>query len=316
MTVPALLVALAMGVAILAPRLLLRRGWTRRSPRTGILAWQAAVLTVLASGVLLAVAAVLPVERVWLDLGHVLHACPEVLRGRYAAFDGSWLRLASLAAAVATLLSLVRATTLRGMAVRRGRVRQRELLAVLARHRDARYAAHVLEHDTPLAYCVPGDGGRVVVTTATVQALDERQLAAVLAHEHAHLDGRHDLVLFGAEVATAAFPWSRFFRTARRELSLLVEMAADDEAVRRSDATTLASALVDLGQRLAPAGALGATGDSLERVRRLLDAPPVLGRGARLTVMGMSLLLIAAPWAIAVVPAWAARLGYCPLPDA
>lgn len=312
MTVPSALVTLALLVAGLAPRLLSRCAWVRRSPRLGILAWQTAVFTVLASGGLLALTAFLPVEQISFDLGHVLHACPEVLASRYQLLDGSWIHITSLAVAAVTFLALSRATITRGLAVRRGRTRQRDLLDLLVRQRDNLHGAHVLDYDVALAYCVPGGGGRVVVTTAALSTLDDRQICAVMAHEHAHLDGRHDLVLFGADVAASAFPWSSFFRRARKELSLLVEMLADDEGARRSDRTVLATALVDLGQAPLPDGAVGASGDTVQRVERLISEPHRLSRLGRAVVVGACLLLLLTPWLIAVAPAWAARSGLCP----
>jgi Zn-dependent protease with chaperone function len=313
-TVPLALVVLALLVATLAPRLLGRATWTRQSPRLGILAWQASVLSVLASGVLLAFTAVAPVDRISFDVGHILHACPEALQRRYQVLDRSWVHLASLLVAAATFLALARALLLQGLAVRRGRVRQRQLIDLLVRRRDSLRGAHILEHDIPLAYCVPGGGGHIVITTAAVAALDERQMTAVLAHEHAHLDGRHDVILFGADVAAAAFPWSRFFRRARRELSLLVEMLADDEASRRSDRTTLATALVDLGQSPPPQGAVAANGDTVERVHRLIHTTAGTTAVRRAVVLALSMLLLASPWVITIAPAWAARSGLCPLP--
>jgi Zn-dependent protease with chaperone function len=311
-TVPVALVALALVVSLTAPRLLSRASWPRRSPRLGILAWQASIFAVLAAGVLLALTALVPVKRVSFDLGHLLHACPAVLRSRYQVFDGSWVHLASLVVATCTALALVRALIQRARAVRKGRVSQRDLLDMLVRQRDSRSGAHILEHAVPLAYCVPGSGGRVVVTTAAVATLDDRQLTAVLAHEHAHLDGRHDLILFGAEVAASAFPWSRFFRRARRELSLLVEMLADDEGSRRSDRTALATALVDLGQSPSPVGTVGASGDTVERVQRLIHPSQGPTGAERLVVLMVSIALLASPWLIALGPAWAAGSGLCP----
>jgi Zn-dependent protease with chaperone function len=313
-TVPLALVALAVIVATCAPRLLAHRNWSRRSPRLGILAWQGSVLTVLAACVLLALTAVVPVESISFDVGHILHACPEVLRTRYQVLDGSWVHLASLAVATVTFLAVARALLLTALAVRRGRGRQRDLLNLLGEQRDTFLGAHGVEHDVPLAYCVPGGGGRVVVTTAAVAALDQRQLTAVMAHEYAHLDGRHDLVLFGADVAASAFPWSRFFKRARNELRLLIEMVADDEASRRSDRDDLVSALVDLGQGPAPYGAVGASGDTFERVARLLDRPPVLSRVRQVALVAFTTALTLSPWLIAIAPAWAARSGLCPVP--
>jgi beta-lactamase regulating signal transducer with metallopeptidase domain len=314
MTVPLALVAFALAVATLMPRVLKRATWPHRAPRLGILAWQTTVLAVLAAVVLLALTSLVPVERVSFDLGHILHACPDVLSGRYQVLDGPWWHLASLAIATGALLALLRAVVLRGRAVRRGRVRQRDLLDLLVRQRDSLHGAHVLQHDVPLAYCVPGGAGRIVVTSAAVEILDRRQLTAVLAHEHAHLDGRHDVILFGADVAAAAFPWSRFFRAARRELSVLVEMLADDEASRRSDRETLATALVDLGQWPAPEGAVAANGDTVERVHRLMHSAPVPTRARRALVLAGSAVLMATPWVIAVAPIWVAQSGLCPPP--
>ncbi|HUR50557.1 MAG TPA: M56 family metallopeptidase [Mycobacteriales bacterium] len=314
MTVPLALAVMALLVATLAPRLLGRARWARESPRLGILAWQASVLAVLACGVLLAFTAAVPVDRISFDVGHILHACPEVLQARYRVLDRSWVQVASLLIATATFLALARALARQGLAVRRGRTRQRQLLDLLVRRHDVVRGAHILEHDVPLAYCVPGGGGHIVVTTAAVAALDERQMTAVLAHEHAHLDGRHDLILFVADVAAAAFPWSRFFRRARRELSLLVEMLADDEASRRSDRTVLATALVDLGQSPAPQGAVAANGDTVERVHRLIHTRSSTTGTRRVVVVSVSMVLLASPWVIAIAPAWAARSGLCPVP--
>lgn len=315
MTVPLALLAFAATVVLLAPRLLLRAAWVRTSPRWGIIVWQAAVLSVLTALGLLALAAVLPVERVWFDLGHLLHACPELLRRRYAWWHPAGIRIVSIVVAALVLAALARATVVSALTVRRTRQRQRDLLALLAHAHDDRHGAHVLEHDVPLAYCVPGDGGRVVVTSAAVEALSDHQLAAVMAHERAHLQGRHDLVLFGADVASTALPWPRFFRTARQQLRMLVEMLADDHAVQVSGIDSLTTALVDLGGATTPHGALGAAGDTLARVQRL-TAPRgrVLSRLRRVGVLTAAALLVTLPWLIVVVPAIAAsRAASCPV---
>ncbi len=315
MTVSLLLVALAVVVATVAPRALTQTTWSRRSPRMGIVVWQAAAVSVVTACVLVATDAFLPVERVRFDLGHLLHACPEVVRRGFSSMGSAWPHLVSLLVAGITLALLLRAVVLRALSVRRGRATHRQLVGLLAGEQDPRFGAHVIEHDVPLAYCIPGAGGRVVVTTAAVDALDQQQLAAVMAHENAHLDGRHDLVLFGAAVASSAFPWSRFFRVARSELSVLVEMLADDRALRVSDRDSLVSALVDLGQWGTPESTLGATGETLQRVQRLAAGSlPKPARLARATVLATSLTLVSAPWVIAVAPAWAARSGLCDLP--
>lgn len=315
MTVPVALAAFALAVAMLAPQLLVGATWVRTSPRWGILAWQAALLGVLSSLVLLAVAAVLPVERVWFDLGHLLHACPELLRRRYSWSHPFGVRIVSLGVAGVVLLAVVRATVVSALTVRRVRDGQRQLLDLLGHAHDGDRGAHLLEHDVPLAYCVPGDGGRVVVTTAAAEALSDSQLAAVMAHERAHLRGRHDLVLFGADVAATALPWPRFFSVARAQLRCLVEMLADDQALRTSDSVSLATALVDLGGVSSPRGTLGAAGDTLARVQRLTAPVPGPSSILRRTVVALTAGgLVLLPWLIVLLPALAARSAEsCPV---
>ena len=52
----------------------------------------------------------------------------------------------------------------------------------------------------------PAAGRPVVLTSAAVEALDDTQLAAVLAHERAHQRGRHHLLVSLAGSLAAAFP--------------------------------------------------------------------------------------------------------------
>lgn len=312
--VPAALVTLSAAVAAGSPRVLAHRTWAQRSPRLGILAWQCAVGCVLSSLALLALTAALPVQRLSFDVGHLVHACGLSVHHHQALLvDGGW-RLVCAVIAVATLLAVLGAALVRGRQVRRARQRQRAVLDLVALERDQMLGAHVLDSDVALAYCVPGGSGRVVVTTAALTALDERQLAAVLAHEHAHLDGRHDWVLFMADVAATAFPWLPFFRHARAQLRVLVEMAADDEAARRQDPLSLAAALAGLGQHAAPEGAVGATGDSVLRVERLIARRRRLSRLQRTAVVVGSGLLLLVPWLVALAPVVGSAVGRCPSP--
>ncbi|MCA1712757.1 MAG: M56 family metallopeptidase [Actinobacteria bacterium] len=269
---------------------------------------------VLASFILLALTAALPVDSVSFDLGHLLHACASVLRHRYVPHASGWISAASLLAALATAVLLLRAVVLRAVAVVRGRARQRQLLDLLGRDLD-QHGAHVLEHDAPLAYCIPGGRGRIVLTTAARARLGPAQVAAVVAHERAHLRGRHDVVLFGADVALTAFPWFHFFRVAREQTAELVEMLADDRAAREAGPGPLASALVGLGTQSPPAASLGASSQmTASRVLRLVDGCHRASLLEQARLMAVSAVVVALPWAIAAVPVWAARAGYCPLP--
>src|SRR3954454_13071860 len=95
-------------------------------------------------------------------------------------------------------------------------------------------------------------------------------MAAILSHEHGHLRARHDLVLEMFTAVHAAFP--RFVRSANAldAVRLLIEMLADDAALRATRPAPLARALVACVSGRPPAGAMAAGGPTtVLRVRRL-----------------------------------------------
>ena len=124
----------------------------------------------------------------------------------------------------------------------------------------------ILDHPVAVAYCVPGvRHARVVVSQGLLKTLTPEELDAVLAHEEAHVSGRHDLVIQPFVAWERTFPFLQPAREATAAVSLLVEMLADDAAARRTSSRTLARALARLGVARAPvpAGALGITGSPI-----------------------------------------------------
>jgi Peptidase family M48 len=75
----------------------------------------------------------------------------------------------------------------------------------------------------------------VILTTAAAQALDADQLDAVLAHERAHLAGRHHRLLALARIGREVFPFLPLMRDAEQQVARLVELHADDAATRARD---------------------------------------------------------------------------------
>ncbi|WP_007513143.1 M56 family metallopeptidase [Pseudofrankia saprophytica] len=121
----------------------------------------------------------------------------------------------------------------------------------------------ILDHPVAVAYCVPGvRQARVVVSRGLLTTLEPRELKAVLAHEDAHVTGRHDLVIQPFIAWQQTFPFLRPAWEATAAVSLLVEMLADDAAARRTNGKVLARALAQLGvtRGLVPAGTLGIRG--------------------------------------------------------
>ena len=148
-----------------------------------------------------------------------------------------------------------------------------------APQRTAPQHAVVLDAPQPAAYCVPGRPATIVLTSAALAILDADQLTAVLAHERAHLAGRHHLLTGLTRGLAAVFPAVPLFTRGPLEVARLAELRADDAAARRSGRRTLVAALLAMGTGAAvPAAALAATGGATAaRVQRLLDPP---GRGA------------------------------------
>jgi Zn-dependent protease with chaperone function len=103
------------------------------------------------------------------------------------------------------------------------------------RHRAVLALAHsapgeplvLLDDPTARAFAVPGTPGYVVVTTGMRALLTDRQFDALLAHEQAHLSGRHHRLARLAGMAAAAHPalwW------VARHVDYLLERAADEQA--------------------------------------------------------------------------------------
>ncbi|MFK5633526.1 M56 family metallopeptidase [Ornithinimicrobium sp. LYQ103] len=141
-----------------------------------------------------------------------------------------------------------------GIDLRRRRARQRELVDLVGeriKHRRPRQhrphprdAVTVIAHANPTAYCLPGRGDRIVLSQAAVDRLAPEELGAVLAHEHAHLLHRHDLLLELFTVLHETVPQRIRSQAALQEVHLLTEVLADRRAAQEAGHTVLARALV------------------------------------------------------------------------
>lgn len=314
MIVAACLLGYAALLALVGPRVLRGGSWAGRAPRLAILAWQALSVSVLASLVLAGLALAAPTAPFDTNLAAVLRACLMALQHGYAAPASVGVALAGLvlAAAVAArsagclVAGLVRSA--------RERARHAEALSLVARACE-HPGAVVLDHATPAAYCLPGRHRAVVLTSAALAALDETQLQAVLAHEQAHLAGRHHLVVGAAAALHRAFGRVALFAQAHEEIARLVELAADDAAAARHGRLPVAAAMVTMASGEAPSMAMAAGGaGALERVRRLVGPARPLGPGAVLAGFALAVALLVVPALAAAAPALAAAgMPACPM---
>jgi len=253
--IPFVLAGLAVLLAWVAPGLMARQRRFRRAPRASLVAWQAVTL----GGILAALVAAPAAVPLFLD-----DATPVA--------EHPWWLLAALVVSALVLGRVLWAGHNVGTVLRRMRSEQRQLVDIVAaRERDGR--VHVVQHPTPTAYCIPGRGSRVVLSQGVLDALPEDQLDAVIAHEEAHLRGRHDLLLEFFSVAHAAVPRPLRSEAALAEVRLLVEALADRAACRRSGEVATARALVALAGSRTPEAALGAGTTAPVRLRLLADGP-------------------------------------------
>jgi Zn-dependent protease with chaperone function len=138
------------------------------------------------------------------------------------------------------------------------------------------------------AYALPGRPGRVVVSGCLLDRLDSDSRAALIAHEQAHLAGRHHLFAAVAWLAAASNP---LLLPVARSVEYTIERWADEHAAavtgdRRLVAETIGQvALLASPRRQRAAGlTLGAVGPGRvslawagpvpRRVAALLIAPP------------------------------------------
>lgn len=273
--------AASMAACLLTAQVLARSTWTWRSPRVAILCWQAVGLALGLSEMGLPIAVGLaPYDR---PTGSALLALgDDLVHGTLPPGLGPvQLSLVALGFGIGGVLLTTTVRTL--LHTVRAQRRHRELLALVARNDPAAPGALVLDHPSAAAYCLPGVKPQVVVSAGTLSLLDRAELAAVLSHERAHAQERHDLVLLPFTALCRALPWFGWVRGIHERVALLVEMRADDKA-RQAHPEALGRALrrfAAAGDKITPAGALGLGDRDLDvRVQRLLvpDRPPrVLG---------------------------------------
>jgi Zn-dependent protease with chaperone function len=300
---------------VLAPRLLLRLAHTGVTPRLGVLAWVAALGSVVASWAAAAGFLLGEVVAGWNRPGRsLIGACFAQLRAVATGRYGFAIQLGVITLAAMTAVTLAVLLARLGRSLLRTRVGTHEhaRMARIAGRRVEGLEAVVLDAPQRAAYCVPGRPHAIVITSAALAALDQRQLEAVLSHERAHLAGRHHLLLAVTRGLGAALPRLELFTAGATEVARLLEMCADDAAARRHGAPTVLRAMLALSSAAPiPRGALGATGvDVLARAERLAAPPRRVRRvRARLLLCGFAVLVALGP--VVTGGLAAAGLSFC-----
>ncbi|KAA0979723.1 M56 family metallopeptidase [Paeniglutamicibacter gangotriensis] len=310
-----LLAGLAILLAWPIPVALSRARWTARSPFAAMVVWQSIAL----AGGLSMIGAMLfwglePLGGTLLD---ALDGGIRLISGNPAANSPGIVHIFALSTAALLgfhlILTLIRAA----WRITRQRSRHRNILRLLTEESTSNPGTLVLDHETPIAYCLPSFSGSItVLSRGLVQRLSPEELRAVLAHEKAHLEQRHDLLLLAFTSWNDALPWLPTSKHSLAAVQELVEMLADDAALREVTPQVLLRALLTVAT-----GALGesdmsnpaalpstATGGapteelSSYRLRRLLTPQPPLSTALRAMIISAAVLLLALPTTMLIAP--------------
>jgi Zn-dependent protease with chaperone function len=303
-TIGAVLLAYAAFVGTVSSRMLGRARWISRAPLLAILTYLAAAWSVLAALGLAGLTLAVHTTALGGGLSHLIGACVIRLRDMYATPGGAAAAGLGLTLTGAVLARTAFTTMTHVRAVRQQALQHAQTARLIGRPEPA-LGATLVDHPQPAAYCVAGPQPTVVVTTGALQALDSAQLDAVLAHERAHLAGRHHRLVAMAKIARQVLPFMPLMRDADAQVTRLAEMHADDTALRSHAPGPLATALVILATPAAPAPSLAAAAtDAVGRIHRLLGpAEPPLGPVRRHLLHAVVAALALAPVLLALAPA-------------
>ncbi|MDN4612012.1 M56 family metallopeptidase [Arthrobacter burdickii] len=324
-----LLAALAIILAWPAPIALSRASWPARAPFTAMVLWQSIAL----AGGLSMIGAML----VWglQPLGDNLVSASagffNILIDDESAQTLGVIHVFAISAATLLFGHLVFTLVLTFIRIRRQRRRHRDMLNLLSSPAADQPATLVISHPAPVAYCLPGGARSVTVMSDGLMGLLSRaELDAVLLHESAHLHQRHHLLLWAFAAWRSALPWLPTSQLAQRAVSELIEMLADDEALRTVDEPTLVRAIAivgsgalptsssaqdaledPLGEEGRPGSAPGTTAvtggttdaqSTAHRLRRLLTPLPPLSRIQQAAALSAAGLLLVVPPVLLVAP--------------
>ena len=141
------------------------------------------------------------------------------------------------------------------------------------------YDLVILPTDHVVAFSVCGTTSQVVISQGLVQALRPEEVEAVVRHEAAHLEQRHQRLLLLARSLEDTLPLGRIVRRSTAALRTGLERSADEFAAGHagSSRAVLRRALVGVCEELiAPraVAAFSAADTIAERLEALSDDPP------------------------------------------
>jgi Zn-dependent protease with chaperone function len=315
LAVAAALAVFALALAWPVPVALAKAAWPRRMPGAALVLWQAIAL----AGGLSMIGSLLVFGLIPFgdDLPHASGAFfADLLAGRLPA-DANFFEMFALAGAVLLsahlLLNLVRTS----WRAERQRRHHAQLLRLLSDPLPEQPGTRVIDHATPVAYCLPGAPRAVTVLSAgLLELLPEEELAAVVAHERAHVTQHHHVLQVAFSAWRSALPWFPIATRAHEAVGLLIELLADDQARRTVSQRHLSRAVARVALAVTGTGERSRSAADLlapvpvapadwadARVARLTDVASTTAPALRVFVLGAALALILLPTLMLLVPA-------------
>lgn len=302
------LAVLALALAVPVPILLSRTRWPARAPATALVLWQAIALagglSMLGSLMIFGLAPFGP------DLLSGAVAFTTQSLGYAPWSDANVVHVLALTGAVLLGGHLLLNLLVTVVRAERERRRHAQLVLLLSTPLPDAPGTRLLDNPAPVAYCLPGAFTTMtVLSVGLLSRLKADELRAVIEHERAHANQRHDIVLMAFRAWKTSLPWFPIAHRAHYEVGLLVEMLADDCARRCVDDRSLARAiaLVSTGEQ----GSLphladgtwmssGHLSEARARILRLETAP--LPSAQRTAVIGAATALILVPTILLFTP--------------
>ncbi|MGA0565936.1 M56 family metallopeptidase [Rathayibacter sp. KR2-224] len=316
LAVAASLALLAFALAWPVPVALARAAWPRRMPGAALVLWQAIAL----AGGLSMIGALLVFGLIPFgeDLPHAAGSFgADILAGRlppHANFFQMFALAGAVLLGVHLLLNLVR-TSWRAERQRRHHV---QLLRLLSDPIPERPDMRLIDHAIPVAYCLPGaPRATTVLSAGLLELLSDEELAAVVAHERAHVTQRHHVLLVAFSAWRSALPWFPIATRAFEAVGLLIELLADDQARRTVSERNLSRAVArvalagaassdERSVQLTAVGLPGSPGPSADwadaRLARLTDLAAPVAPAFRVAVLGGALALVVVPTLLLLGP--------------
>lgn len=209
----------------------------------------------------------------------------------------AWIFLIIAVLLIARLLGCLVLTL---YSARQTRLRHDEILHLLSEPSVAYPDTRIITTDEAVAYCLPKGPrkGTAVLSTGLLKALDEDERTAVIAHERAHLDFRHDVLVIPFAAWHRALPYFSATAIGLNSVNRLIELMADDQARDRVDPQILAQA-VSSAAAISPDHRSDL---SAQRIHRLLHPLDPARIPVRLMSIGIAVLLLLLPTLLIVTP--------------